>query len=128
MQPNQYTSKELQTKIVTLLEDLKAQDIQVFNMSESAAIAEYIVICHGTSSAHLNGIQEHVYLTMKKEDSILPLGVEGVKEQTWILMDYNSVILHLFLEEERQFYQLEEIFSKSERDSNVAIDVNNSNS
>ncbi|MBU3915917.1 ribosome silencing factor [bacterium] len=95
--------------IVQAALDLKACDLMEIDMEGRSSLSEYVILCHGTSSAHAQGISDKISLTMKKE-KILPLGVEGYNEGEWILLDYNSVIVHIFLEETRELYNFEQLF------------------
>lgn len=89
--------------------DIKALELSVFDMEGKSAISDYLVICHGTSTAHTQGIADNIALTLKKKGE-MPLGIEGLNEGRWILIDYNTVIIHIFLEEVREQYNLEEIY------------------
>lgn len=102
-------NKKLLDTIVSAAEDIKARDIVVFDMEGKSAISDYLVICHGTSRAHVQGIADKISITLKKE-KILPLGIEGQEEGRWILVDYNSVIVHIFQEAVREQYNIEEIY------------------
>ncbi|MBU2644288.1 ribosome silencing factor [bacterium] len=104
-------TKSLLDKITQTALDIKALDLVVFDMDGKSAITDYLVICHGTSTAHTQGIADNIGLALKKEGGILPLGIEGREEGRWILIDYNAVIVHIFLEDVREQYSLEEIFS-----------------
>lgn len=96
-------------RIQNSLDELKATEVVTFDLKGKSDIADYMIIASGTSRAHLAGIADKVYMDQKEHD-ILPLGVEGQDPGNWILMDYNDVIVHLFVEEERQKYNLEELF------------------
>jgi ribosome-associated protein len=89
--------------------DLKALNLIKINLEGKSSISDFLVICHGTSSTHVKGITNNISLTMKKSD-ILPLGVEGYDAGEWILMDYDSVIVHIFREDIRERYRLENLY------------------
>jgi ribosome-associated protein len=103
-------TNSLLTAITEKANDIKALDLVVIDMDGKSAITEYLVICHGTSTAHTQGIADNISLTLKKRD-VLPLGIEGMGEGRWILMDYNSVIVHIFQEDVREEYSIEEIYN-----------------
>lgn len=96
-------------KIVQAALDLKAQNLIQFDMEGKSALADYVIVCHGTSTAHSQGISDKINLDLKHQ-GILPLGIEGHSGGEWILLDYNEVIVNIFLEESRQLYQLEELY------------------
>lgn len=93
--------------------DIKALDLVTFDLEGKSSLTEFIVICHGTSTAHTKGIADNIGYSLKKKKQ-LPLGVEGAENGEWILMDYNAVIVHIFLEESRERYQIEELFQQTD--------------
>lgn len=99
----------LLTKITQSASDLKAIDLVQFDMDGRSSLTDYVVICHGTSSAHVQGIADRITLNLKKE-GVLPLGVEGYEEGNWILIDFNIAIIHILLEETRELYKFEELY------------------
>lgn len=105
-------TKELLENIQKIASDIKALEPVVIDLEGKSSIAEFLFICHGTSTAHIQGIAENIELGLKKDD-LYPLGVEGRSEATWILMDYNSVLVHIFLEETRSDYSLEDLYKDS---------------
>ncbi len=102
-------TKRLLNEIIRSATDLKALDIVDIDVEGRSSLAEFVVICHGTSTAHAKGIADRIDQNLKK-NKILPLRTEGYEVGEWILIDYNSIIVHVFLEEVRHRYSLEEIF------------------
>ena len=102
-------TEQLLKKITTIIEDIKGLEVLNINVADKNAFADYMVICHGTSSAHVKGISDNIGLALKK-DKLLPLGVEGYNEAQWVLMDYDAVIVHIFTESVREAYQLEDLY------------------
>ena len=96
--------------ITRTTQDIKALNIVTFDMEGKSSISDFVFICHGTSTAHTRGIADKINLTLKKEGE-LPMGIEGYEEGQWILIDYNSVIVHIFLKDVRDRYSLEEIYN-----------------
>jgi len=103
-------TKRLLNEIIHSASDVKALDLVEMDVEGKSSVADFIVICHGTSTAHVKGISTKIEMNLKKH-KLLPLGVEGYDTGEWILMDYNSVIVHIFLEEIRGNYQLEELYN-----------------
>ncbi len=97
-----------------LVEDKKAINIVLLNLTSEAAVnlADYFVICTGTSDRQLNALVDHLRVEMKEKYELLPLSVQGTAESGWVLVDYGYVIIHLFLEEKRQYYDLEGLWRK----------------
>ncbi|MBT4289470.1 MAG: ribosome silencing factor [Deltaproteobacteria bacterium] len=102
-------TEQLLKTITSVIEDLKGLEVLSINVENKNAFADYMVLCHGTSSAHVKGISDKIGLTLKKEH-LLPLGVEGYNEGQWVLMDYDAVIVHIFTESIRDAYQLEDLY------------------
>lgn len=102
---------ELLNKIVKLLEDKKAIDIKTLDIIEQSTLADYFVIASGTSNTHIKALADNVEVELKKED-IYPNKIEGYNTE-WILMDYGDVVVHIFTEQERQNYDLEELYARN---------------
>lgn len=102
----------------------KAKDIVVLNVKEISAFADYFIICSGTSDRQVRAIAESIQERMKTVE-ILPLGIEGEIAGQWILMDYGDVIVHVFLDTVRTFYDMERLWSEAPRldisDDTVAL-------
>ena len=109
-------SPYITTRIIQSSLDLKAKNLLQINLAGKSSLADYILICHGTSTVHTRGIADKISLDLKKE-GILPLGVEGYESGEWILLDYNTAIIHIFLEETRRFYNLEEVYMDFETET-----------
>ena len=96
------TSKELTKLAVAALEDRKAEDVTVIDISEISPIADYFIIANGTNQAMRDAADEALYKAGVKVQQI-----EGNQSSTWILMDYGDIIIHIFSKEDRLFYDLE---------------------
>lgn len=108
---------ELVKKVVEALEDKKAEDISVIDIKEISTIADYFIIANGSNTNQLTAMQDAVDEAMYK-NGVHQKQVEGNNNSTWILMDYQYIIVHLFSSEDRLFYDLERIW----RDGKV-IDI-----
>lgn len=102
---------ELLEKITALLEDKKAIDLKTLDIIEQSTLADYFVIASGTSNTHIKALADNVEVELKKED-IYPNKIEGYNTE-WILMDYGDVVVHIFTEQERQNYDLEELYARN---------------
>jgi ribosome-associated protein len=92
----------------------KAKNFVILNVKEISAFADYFLICSGTSDRQVRAIAAAIQENLKMAD-ILPLGIEGEAAGQWILMDYDDVIIHIFLEPVRTFYDLERLWSDARR-------------
>jgi ribosome-associated protein len=108
-----YSQQRALLLISTLLEK-KAKDIVVLSVREISTFTDYFIICSGTSDRQVRAISSHIQESLKKA-GLIPLGVEGEKEGKWILLDYDDVIVHVFLEAIRTFYDLERLWSEAPR-------------
>jgi len=72
------------------------------------------VICHGTSTTQVEAIADHVITKVKQQTGIQPWHMEGCKNAEWILIDYSDVVVHIFQEERRKFYNLEQLWADAE--------------
>ncbi len=92
----------------------KAKNVVILNVREISAFADYFIICSGTSDRQVRAIAATIQEKLKTAD-ILPLGIEGEAAGQWILMDYDDVIIHIFLDHVRTFYDLERLWSEAPR-------------
>jgi ribosome-associated protein len=74
-------------------------------------IADYFVICHGNSTTHVDSICDSVEDTVRNETGEKPIHVEGLDNCFWVLLDFGNVVVHIFLEEYRNFYSLESLWA-----------------
>ncbi len=102
-------AKELVRQIAASLDRHKAADIRVIGVTDITSIADYFVIAAGTSSTQVKALSDYVE-TELGEKGVSPLRTEGYHSSTWILMDYGTVIVHIFQEETRRFYDLERLW------------------
>jgi ribosome-associated protein len=92
----------------------KAVDVVALDLRELTSIADVFIICSGRSNRQVSAIAEHVEHDLRKH-KIKPLSVEGAREGQWVLMDYGHVIIHVFHESARQFYDLEGFWADARR-------------
>jgi ribosome-associated protein len=104
------TEEQLKDKIVSLLDDKKAADIVTLDVAKQTSIADYFVIASGRSATQVRALAAHVDETLGKE-GIPPLRKEGIRDGKWVAIDYGTVIVHIFLEETRKYYQLEALWN-----------------
>ncbi|MDF9408322.1 ribosome silencing factor [Pelotomaculum isophthalicicum JI] len=98
---------------VQAAEDKKAADITVLDIREISVIADYFIICSGRSGTQVQAIVENIQERLEK-DGVITLRREGFREGNWVLLDYGDVIIHVFRESERQFYNLERLWGDAQ--------------
>lgn len=98
--------------VIKELEDLKALEITSLFVQPITSIADWMIICTGTSTRHVKAIADKLVEAMKQQGH-QPLGVEGLTEGDWVLVDLNTIIVHVMLSETRAFYALEKLWGET---------------
>lgn len=111
-------AKELVRDIVVSLDKHKAADIQVIEVTEVTSLGDYFVLATGTSSTQVKALSDYVEVELE-EQGVRPNRTEGYASSSWVLMDYGTVMVHIFQPEARQFYDLERLW-KDGRQLSVA--------
>jgi ribosome-associated protein len=93
--------------LVDVLEDKKAEDILLLDLRPDAIVADYFIICNGTSDRQIRALTEYVREAAKIEFSRPPASIEGNAESGWMLMDFGDLVVHIFAAEKRRYYDLE---------------------
>ena len=106
------TTDQLQQLVVSSLEDFKANDILVIDVSGKSPLTERMIIASGNSTRHVKSMAENLLVKAKAVGNP-PLGIEGAREGEWVLVDLNDVIIHLMLPQTRAFYNLEKLWEAS---------------
>lgn len=111
-------SKSIVKAAVKAIDSKKGENIQVIGVNEVTVLADYFVIATGTSSTQVKALGDEVEYRLSKLD--VPLHhIEG-RNTPWICLDYNSVVIHIFYKDQRDFYQLERLWEDGEK-----IDISN---
>lgn len=97
-------------QIAKFLSNKKAQDILIIHVSDRTIISDYFVVASAGSSTHVSTLAEEVEFKMGQLGAF-PLRTEGVREGRWVVIDYGDVLVHIFHNEEREFYQLERLWA-----------------
>jgi ribosome-associated protein len=108
-------SIDLAKEVKALALDKKAEDLLILDMRGLTTITDYFVICTGTSTRHTRTIAEEITRTMKKKIKVPGTHTEGVQDGSWIVIDYIDIIVHIFDEENREKYQLENLWGDAEK-------------
>lgn len=98
--------------MVELAEDKQATDIVLLDIHSVSTIADYFVICSGDNERQLRAIVEHIDEVVQREFALHPR-IEGAHTTGWIVMDYDAVVVHIFSEALRDYYQIETLWSKA---------------
>ena len=108
------TPEELLARCVALAEDKKGRDIVSLKMSGLTLVCDYFLLVTAANTRQAQSISDNIEMGLK-EDGLQPLRIEGYRDSRWILIDLGSVVVHIFLAEEREFYDLEHLWGEAER-------------
>ena len=104
------TPIEIATQAALLLDAKKAQDIKVIKIEEISSLCDYFVVASGTSSTQVQALADNVEEKLK-EKGVPPYAVEGYRSNGWILLDYGTVLVHVFTTEARDYYDLDHLWN-----------------
>ena len=105
------SSEQLSEVVVKGMQEMKAEDIVLMDLrSVKNAVADFFVICSGNSDTHIDAIAESVDHEVNKTDGQNPWHREGQNNKIWVLLDYVDVVVHVFNQENREFYALESLW------------------
>ena len=107
-------AEELMENIVKVLDSKKAKDIRAIRIGDLTILGEYFVIATGTSSTQVKMLADEVDYQLG-EKGVQPHRVEGYHSENWIILDYTDVIVHIFHEDTREFYDLERLWADGEK-------------
>lgn len=108
------TPREIAETAIKIIDSKKGKDVALLETTELTMIADYFIICTGTSVTHLKTMSDEVEKVLR-EAGEPPHHVEGYRSGSWILMDFGCLIIHLFLEDARKFYSLERLWNDAKR-------------
>lgn len=106
------TAAEVAKVIADVLDAKKGRDVKIIHVEEKTVIAEYFVLCTGNSSTQVKGLVGEVEYQLERR-GIKPYNVEGRDNNSWILLDYSNIIVHVFSREAREFYNLDKLYGDS---------------
>ena len=106
--------------ITTSLDDDKAENILTIPLQGKSTMADYMVVASGTSSRQVAAMAEHIEFKLK-QNKIAILGLEGLRQADWVLIDANDVIVHLFRPEVREFYGLERMWADGAAEEIITV-------
>ena len=96
--------------VARFLDEKIAKDLSILNISNVSSFADYFVICNGNSSTQIKSLADEVEEKLKEVD-VTPYSKEGFSDASWVLLDYSSVVVHIFNPEQRDFYSIENLWS-----------------
>ena len=107
------SANEVAITVTKALDEKKGMDIRLLKIDRVSSLADYFLICTGTSNTHVRTLCDFVEFAME-EAGEQPLGREGHRGNTWELLDYGCLVIHVFTEDARKFYDLERVWADAE--------------
>ena len=104
---------EIAIAVTKALDDKKGMDIKLLKIDRVSSLADYFLICTGTSNTHVKTLCDYAELTLENLGETM-LGREGHRGNSWELLDYGCIVVHVFTEEARKFYDLERLWADAE--------------
>lgn len=108
------TPKEIAYEVTKALDAKKGMDIKLLKIDEVSTLADYFLICTGTSNTHVRTLCDYAEYTLEQLGEPM-LGREGHRGNSWELLDYGTIVVHVFTEEARKFYDLERLWADAEQ-------------
>lgn len=101
--------------IIEGMQEVKGKDITILDLKNiETAVCKYFVICSGTSNTHVSSVSDNVRKFVSTEIQEKPWNTEGQSTSEWILLDYSDIVVHVFQEQTRAFYTLEDLWGDAE--------------
>lgn len=107
-------SKERALFCASQILDKKATNVRILDVRKLSSLTDFLVLASGSSDRQVQAAAEAVHQGLKKQHDTMPLGIEGMKEGRWILIDYGDVMVHVFHEPVRQFYDLDGLWNDAQ--------------
>ena len=104
--------KKLRNLVVEILEDMKARDVTVLDVSQLTDVTDFMVIASGTSVRHVKSVAIRVRDEVREKTRVRPIGVEGEDQGEWVLIDLGDVVVHIMRPETREYYDLERLWNR----------------
>ena len=104
------SSKDFAIEIARIADDKKADEVLVLHVGEVLGITEYFVLSGASNPRLVGAIADEVTSQMRDRYGRSPIRTEGIREQMWVLVDYGDVVVHVFAEETRRFYEIERLY------------------
>ena len=104
--------KKLKNLVVEILEDMKACDVKVLDVSQLTDVTDFMIIASGTSVRHVKSVAIRVRDEVREKTRVRPIGVEGEDQGDWVLIDLGDIVVHIMRPETREFYDLERLWNR----------------
>ena len=110
----QEKARQIAEAAYNALDSKKGMDVTLLAVSEQTILADYFVLATGTANTHVRALADEVEFKLKEELGVEPQHIEGTSGNSWTLLDYGCVVVHVFTSQARDFYKLERLWSGNE--------------
>jgi ribosome-associated protein len=107
--------KKMLKKVVEIIEDMKGEETLVLDLMKLTTMTDYFIIGSGTNTRQVHAVAKGIEEELHKEFDLKPYHIEGLRSSQWVLLDYGFFIVHIFLDEKRNYYNLEKIWLDAPR-------------
>jgi ribosome-associated protein len=108
-------SRELAERIAALAWEKKAEDVRVMRVRELVQYTDWFVVMSATSDRHAAALSQHIERSLRTDEHEKPMAIEGAEQNQWVVMDYSDVVVHIFYEPVRAYYELERLWNEAPR-------------
>ena len=109
------SAKEFAKFCAQIAEDRKAEDVIIIKIGDLSLVADYFVICTGTSHPHLKALAEWIRRKAREKYDVRPIAIDGGEGSDWVIIDFSTVMVHIFGVEARERYKLEQLWGDAEK-------------
>lgn len=106
-------SRELAERIAALAWEKKAEDVRVLRVRELVQYTDWFVVMSATSDRHAAALSQHIERSLRTDEHEKPMAIEGAEQNQWVVMDYSDVVVHIFYEPVRAYYELERLWNEA---------------
>ena len=107
--------RQLALYLADAIDEKKALDIVILDVEALVGYTSYFVLASGRGERHVQSLADHLKRHLRSEEGLRPMGIEGTESGRWALLDYGDVVVHIFREDERDFYDLEGLWQDANR-------------
>lgn len=111
--------KKAVRKTVNILDERKAENIIILDLKKLTSITDYFIIATANSSTHLKTLAKDIVKTLKQEYRYIPINPISNIDTSWLLLDYHDFIVHIFIQESREYYNLEELWFEAKKHDSI---------
>lgn len=108
------TTIETANAAVQILDNKKAMNLRMLRISGISVLSDYFILANGTSGTHVKALADELEFKMKEQYAKVPSHIEGYRSNSWIILDYDDIIIHIFTPQARDFYDLDRLWQDGE--------------